>query len=222
MASLQAASVSYKIAFGPHQGQRVRTLKTLPPFEHDGEICVNHNGFSLHAGVSVSSRGGKKLERLCRYIARPALSHERLSVNDSGEAVYELKTPYRDGSTHIVLSPLELMQKLAALVPRPWINLTRYHGVLAPNAKWRSRIVPASRTDNEGAEKRGGHIGVPGEEKEKEYRHPWADLLRHVFNIEMTICPYCGGRVKMIAVITQPDAIEKILNHIYSKHHPPP
>ena len=93
----------------------------------------------------------KKLERLCRYIARPPISNERLKLSDCGQVVYELKTPYRDGTTHIVMSPLatagmpevgqcmeqlpEWMQQLAALVPRPRMHLIRYHGVLAPSSR---------------------------------------------------------------------------------------
>ena len=96
---------------------------------------MESNGFSLHAGVSCARGERKKLERLCRYIARPPISNERLKVSDCGQVVYELKTPYRDGTTHIVMSPLEWMQRLAALVPRPRMHLIRYHGVLAPNAK---------------------------------------------------------------------------------------
>jgi len=58
------------------------------------------------------------------------------------DVILKLKSPYRDGTTHLVMTGLEFMQKLAALVPRPRLNLIRYHGVLAPNAKWRSQIVP--------------------------------------------------------------------------------
>jgi hypothetical protein len=81
-----------------------------------------------------------KLERLCRYITRPAISDERLARNKDGQVVLALKTPYRDGATHIVLSPLEFM-----LVPRPRLNLIRFHGVLAPNAKLRSEIIPGNK-----------------------------------------------------------------------------
>ena len=81
------------------------------------------------------------IEQLCRYITRPAISNERLSINGKGQVVIKLKTPWKDGATHVVLEPLELMQRLAALVPRPRLHLTRFHGVLAPNAKLRSQIV---------------------------------------------------------------------------------
>ena len=78
-----------------------------------------------------------KLEQSCRYITRPAIANERLKLNGAGDVVLQLKSPYQDGTTHIVMSPLEFMQRLAALVPRPRLNLIRFHGVLAPNAKLR-------------------------------------------------------------------------------------
>ena len=81
----------------------------------------------------------EKLERLCRYITRPAVSTERLSLTAQGNVRYRLKTPYRDGTTEVVFEPLDFMARLAALVPTPRINLRRYHGVFAPNHRLRKR-----------------------------------------------------------------------------------
>ena len=83
------------------------------------------------------------LERLCRYIARPAVVSERLSRLADGRIRYALKTPYRDGTTHVIFEPLDLLARLAALVPTPGVNLTRYHGVFAPNHRSRALIVPS-------------------------------------------------------------------------------
>ena len=58
------------------------------------------------------------LERLCRYIARPAVSNERLSVNDRGQVVYRLKHSFHDGTTHVVLDPMEFMRHIR--VPHPF------------------------------------------------------------------------------------------------------
>ena len=85
----------------------------------------------------------KELEHLCRYITRPAIANERLKRNRAGQVVLQLKSAFKDGTTHIVMSPLEFMQRLAALVPRPRLHLIRFHGVLAPNAKLRSEIIPS-------------------------------------------------------------------------------
>ncbi len=86
-----------------------------------------------------------KLKRLCRYIARPAVVTERLSLTRQGDIRYALKTPYRDGTTHVIFQPLDFIARLAALVPRPRVNLTRFHGVFAPNSRYRARITPAGR-----------------------------------------------------------------------------
>ena len=67
---------------------------------------------------------------------------ERVQTNAAGQVVLKLKSPWRDGSTHLVMSLLEFMQRLAALVPRPRLHLIRFHGVLAPNAKLRALVVP--------------------------------------------------------------------------------
>jgi len=88
---------------------------------------------------SVAPMKRKQLERLCRYITRPSIANERLKRNRAGHVVLQLKSPWRDGTTRIVMSPLELMQRLAALVPRPRLHLVRFHGVLAYglNRRWR-------------------------------------------------------------------------------------
>jgi len=107
-----------------------------------GFLRVRCAGFSLHAGVRCGAHQRKELERLCRYITRPAIANERLKRNGEGQVVLQLKSAWRDGTTHIKMSPLEFMQHLAALVPRPRLHLIRFHGVLAPNARLRAAIVP--------------------------------------------------------------------------------
>jgi hypothetical protein len=59
----------------------------------------------------------------------------------------KLKTPWRDGTTRLIMRPLEFMQRLAALAPRPRLHLIRYHGALAPNAKLRALVVPQGSPD---------------------------------------------------------------------------
>jgi hypothetical protein len=78
----------------------VFTLQTLPA-NAEGEYgqLANASGFSLHAGVFANADEPEKLERLCRYISRPAVSEQRLSITRQGQIRYELKTPYRDGTT---------------------------------------------------------------------------------------------------------------------------
>ena len=103
---------------------------------------------SLNAAVSCQIHQRSKLERLRRYVARPALALERLSVTDHGKLRYALKQTYSNGTTHFLFEPLDLLARLAALVPRPRVNQTRYHGVFTPNNTLRARIVPGKPRKN--------------------------------------------------------------------------
>jgi len=160
----------------------------------------------------------QKLERLCRYITRPALGHKRLRRTPAGEVVLQLKTPYRNGTTHLVMTPLEFLQRLAALVPRPRLHLIRFHGVLAPNATLRSQIVPgesdqATATANETSEAPAASTRA---------RMSWAHLLKRVFAIDLTTCPQCGGTLTLLAAIEDPTVIIKILTHLGLPSRAPP
>ncbi len=112
------------------------------------------------------------------------------------------------------------MQRLAALVPRPRprVNLIRLHGVLAPNAKLRSEIVP------------GGPVSVNETSDDLEdtphhaasARMSWARLLKRVFDIDIEHCPHCGGNMKIIAAIENPSVIAKLLSHLGLPTRAPP
>ncbi|MBU6257285.1 MAG: transposase [Burkholderiales bacterium] len=80
---------------------------------------------------------------------RPALSDERVQLNAAGQVELKLMTPWRDGIAYLVMSPLEFMQRLAALVPRPRLHLIRFHGVPAPNVKLRALVLPQGPADRE-------------------------------------------------------------------------
>jgi hypothetical protein len=116
-------SIAYRIAVGPRAGQKLFTLQTVAPrlqgLEYAPNGAVRASGFSLHASVDIAANQRPKLERLCRYVSRPAVASERLALSASGQVRYQLKTPYRDGTTHTVLEPLDFMARLAALVPPP-------------------------------------------------------------------------------------------------------
>jgi hypothetical protein len=217
-----SADSAYRIAFGPRAGQKVLSLQCL---SRRGELamlstgltpalCANLHRFSLHVAVRYGAHQRKELERLCRYLTGPAIANERRKRNRAGQVVLQLKSACRDGTTHIVLSPLELMQRLAALVPRPRLHLIRFHGVLAPNAKLRSGIVPDPLENT--SEHAADHAhGAP-------VRMSWARLLKRVFDIDIEHCPQCRGRLKIIAAIEEPAVIAKILTHLGLPARAPP
>jgi hypothetical protein len=106
------------------------------------ELYCDLEGFSLHAKVAIDGHDRTGLERLCRYITRPAIASERLSIDSDGRVVYRLRRPSSDGTSAIVFEPLAFLERLAALVPRPRAHLLTYHGVLAPAAKLDPIPVP--------------------------------------------------------------------------------
>jgi hypothetical protein len=210
MRQLLGHSITYRVAVGASQGQKVFTLQTVPAKGDDGnDQAAKVAGFSLHAGVAAQHWERKKLERLCRYIARPAVSEKRLSVTPSGNVRYQLKTPYRDGTTHMVFEPLDFLAKLAALVPKPRVNLTRFHGVFAANSRFRSEVTPARRGRRSGQSDK-----TPAERRRA---MTWAQRLKRVFNIDVEACQHCGGKVKVLACIEDRPTIDRILKHLDKK-----
>ena len=115
------------------------------------------------------------------------------------------------------MSPLEFMQRLAALVPRPRLHLIHFHGVLAPNAKLRSKVVPAP----EQATAAGAGDCAHAHAHSAPVRMSWARLLKRVFDIDIER-RVCGGKLKIIAVIEEPAVIERILTHLRLAAQPPP
>ena len=115
MNQLLGHSITYRIAMGPQQGRKVFTLQTLPDCRSDSPFVDTVGkvaGFSLHAGVATRAHERDQLERLCRYITRPAVSTKRLSMTRNGAVRYELKTPYNDGTTHVIFEPLDFMYRM--------------------------------------------------------------------------------------------------------------
>ena len=156
------------------------------------------------------------LERLCRYVARPALAAGRLRVLDSERLTFALKTPWSDGTSHLLLSPMDLLEKLAALVPPPRFHLLRYHGVLAPRARDRGRIVPTKPVEESTAADRASSAPPCG------HRLGWAALLARVFSVDLSECAACGGRLRIIAALTDPASIRTYLEGVGLPAVPPP
>ncbi len=210
----------------------LQTLSACEPEDQFGDTVGKVAGFSLHAGVAAKAHERGKLERLCRYISRPAVSEKRLLLTKNGNVRYQLKTPYRDGTTHVIFEPLDFMYRmygmpraqgcagaaiarLAALVPKPRVNLTRFHGVFAPNSKPRALVTPGKRG-------KGNKCTATGETQEqtpieRRAAMTWAQRLKRVFNIDIEVCTQCGGPVKVIACIEDPVVIKKILAHLKQK-----
>jgi hypothetical protein len=196
LAQLSAASVAGRIALVPKSGQpltrRGRQRDRRPQFI-PGERCCDLEGFSLHAKVRIEGHDRPGLERLCRYIARPAIASERLSIDPDGRVIYRLRRPWSDGTSAIVSEPLAFLERLAALVPRPRAHLLTYHGVLAPASAWRDLVVPkrapASTSPSCGPLAPNSPTAPSTSARSRSSRSTWAEFLRRDFALDVLTCP---------------------------------
>ena len=218
LAALTAASVRGLIATGARTGQRLRrVLKDAATGVRTAPLCFASRGFSLHAATRIAGPDRRGLERLCRYVARPALASGRLRLLASQRLCFALKTPWSDGTRPLLLSPMELLAKRAALVPPPRFHLLRYHGVLAPRARARERIVPAQPVAEPSAADGSASAASCG------HRLRWATLLARVFSSDLSECAACGGRLRIIAArTTDPASIRTCLEGVGLPAMPPP
>ncbi len=217
LAALTAASVRGLIATGARTGQRLRrVLKDPATGVRTALLCFASRGFSLHAATRIAGRDRRGLERLCRYVARPPLASGRLRFLASQRLCFALKTPWSDGTSHLLLSAMELLEKLAALVPPPRLHLLRYHGVLAPRARDRGRIVPAQPVAEPSAAD--DDTSAPS----CAHRLRWATLLARVLGADLSACAACGGRLRIIAALTDPTSIRTYLEGVGLPGVPPP
>jgi hypothetical protein len=219
-----------------------RRLRYPDPFEH-ARRSASLDGFSLHAGVRIHEHDRVGLERLCRYAVRPPFALHRLLQGPDGRLVYRMKRP-RGGSLFLVLTPDELLSRIATLVPPPRTHALRYHGLFAPNSKHRRRVVPAvagskpaghapghaasadtasmpastaalARPADEPAAFRLTSPEPPAPERAgPRYRVPWAELLKRVFAFDVLECPRCAGRLEIIAFIAEGSVAKRILDHL--------
>lgn len=200
-AVLQAASVQGRLALGRRAGRRARRVQVLggrtfalPP------RCATVDGYNLHGGVGVGAKDRRGLERLCRYLLRPAVPLGRLEERPDGSVALMLRRPWSDGTTALCFTPTELIERLVALVPPPHANQVLYYGVLAARSAWRSRVVPKP------PRRRSQSLRLvrPPVTTSASRWTPWADLLRHVFDDDPLRCPHCGGRLVLRTVVLPP------------------
>lgn len=176
-------------------------------------------GHSIIYRVAVGPRAGQKVfslqtlpvraEELRRGVGQYAgfSLHAGIGVEAEQRDKLERLTRYVSRPP-VSVEPLDFIARLAALVPPPRVHLTRFHGVFAAHAALRAAITPAGR--GPGAQRR---VATPEQPTPKDIRLNWARRLKRVFGIEIEQCVRCGGRLKVIASIEEPELIERILAH---------
>ena len=228
-----------------HAVQGELAIKIPPADLTRGRLLASAGGFSLQAARHLHEKDRAGLEFLVRYNLRPPLALSRLSELPSGRVLLMFKRPLADGTAALELEPLALLRRLASLVPPPGSHDTAYFGVFAAHSADRRRFVRAKRVDPEECR---GHAGLDDHEEalstipagvdpnleaaaevppERYIR--WADLLRKVYAFDVLACP-CGGRRKVVDLVTQPAEIRDTLDRLGlkserlepSKARPPP
>jgi hypothetical protein len=149
------------------------------------------------------------------------VAQERLRLGEDGRIVLELKSAWADGTSHLVFEPLDFLARLAALTPRPRVNLIFYHGVLAPHARDRGAVVAYGRS-GAGAPSSGvgAHAGAGPEAEDASPSRggrrgwTWAQLMRRAFDLDVLACSRCGGRLRLIALLLDARAIRAMLDSL--------
>jgi len=223
-----------------------RDIPLLPGLESEGReedglqgkpLCAAVAGFSLHAAQCVQAHDREALERLLRYGLRAPFSQERLSRRPDGKVVYHLRRPWphAGGATALVLEPLDVLRRLAALVSFPYAHGVRYHGVFANRSKARKLLPPpppsrhapdisgggaldtaASADVQEHGDSASGSAEPPGPRRR---RFSWEQLLRRVLHVEGLACPRCTTAARavpmiVLALLSDPEVVGKILHHL--------
>ena len=216
------------IATGQRAGKPVLRLGRISNAEQwatrKRPLGAHIDGFDLHASTALDAADRGALESLLRYQLRPPLSKTRLTRLDDGRVKLKLRSTWSDGTSHLVLEPHELIEKLVPLVPKPGTNGIVYHGSLAPRATDRDKIVaygrPASPIE----------IDVPielelfddellGRATCKYYSH--SELMKRVFGVDSLECPRCPGRLRFIQAVTAPLLVTALLASIGLYTQPP-
>ena len=207
------ASIGQRQLLGKDAGAPIEKIRQGDPRALSAQqpLCARLDGFTLHAGVTVEAHDRPGLERLCRYVTRPPLAQDRVSIRPDGNIGYTLSKPWRDGTTELSFAPLDFIARLAALIPPPRANLVRYHGVFAPAARLRSKIVGQASPQLATAL---GHKKPDAGKSRGRRNLLWAELMRRVFGIDVLVCPECQGHCRVIACIDDPAVIRKILEHL--------
>ncbi|NQT85333.1 transposase [bacterium] len=213
-------------------GPRLLPGMEVPPTGTGKPLCARVGGFSLHAARRVDATDRDGLERLCRYGLRSPLSLERLSIISDGQICYRLRKPWIDGRTEIVLEPIAFLRRLAALVPAPYTNLVRYHGVFANRSRDRYRlplppsvVPPTAKVLDAGESEDGEDVSVDDSTVAptvRPRRLGWAQLLRRVLAVDALTCPECATSMTVLAFLTDPPVLRRILDHLALPSSPPP
>ena len=187
--------------------------------DFDRHLAVGRGGFTLHAATRAGAADARGRETLLKYVLRPPIAQERITRGPDGLVRIALKKAFSDGTVAIDLDPLSLLTRLCAAVPPPRRHTVRYVGVLASASKLRPRVVPRAKSSATAACEPGVAATAPSRIGGR-YR-PWAELLKRTFALDVLACPDCGGRLRLVAMVTEVAGITRYLRAVGEPAEPP-
>jgi len=190
-------------------------------------LSWKHTGFSVHNSVTVQPDDAGATERLVRYLMRAPVSQERLEFDPGlGQVRLRPKAAADDGRAEDQierLDPDEVVARIIVQIPEPRKHLIHSYGRYANAARAKRERNAATATAP------GSVASEPDSAERKAARKRWANLIRHIYEVDPLVCPRCGGTMKIIAFITEPRVIRAILDSVRrtpstagSRHPPPP
>jgi hypothetical protein len=211
---------------------RPALLEPPPP----APMLASGFGRQRHAAVTVDGRDRKRLERVCRYLLRPAFAHDAVQRTPDGQVRVHFKRPNKAGATYAQMSPDKFLARLCALVPPPGAHTILYYGVLAGRHTLRSRVVPDTHAHGQEPKQlalflpRNDHelaaITKPLRDEHLRDRPPtrlsWMQLLARVFKIDISVCRRCQGPMRIVRAVTDPDEIAAELHGARAPPRPTP
>jgi hypothetical protein len=162
----------------------------------------------VHAGAAVPSHDRQRLERVCRYVARPPIAQDRLELTADRRCRYDFRHAWKNGVHAVLLDPHDLLARRCALIPPPRFHILRYHRVLAAHAKARPEVVPGPEPKSAEPTQIPLSLGGAAIELEAIAKHPtrrpWAWLLQRVFAVDIMTCSRCRGATRLVKITNSP------------------
>jgi hypothetical protein len=185
----------------------------------DSLLSWRHSGFSVNGEQRLDAREGDRLERLARYVTRPALAAAAVTLREDGRVEVSTPPDPQTGSGSLVLDPLDFVHAVVTQIPDARKHLVRYYG--AYSHRFRGRVRGAQGRENApAASVAPATPGTPAPaapaepgSPEARRRSAWARVLKKVFEVDPLLCPRCKTEMKVVAWITDPAVIDRILAH---------
>jgi hypothetical protein len=172
-------------------------------------LSWTHSGFSVDGSAAAAEGDRETLHRLASYLLKPPVSLGRLTY-ESGAAnvLYQGKRGHPDAPETLVCDPLRFLALVLLQVPGRWEVRIRYYGAASSTARRHMTQPPVV----EDAATTSTFV--------KARRRTWAKLIARVYGADPLRCTRCGGRMRILSVITDPEVVEKILRHLHLWHEP--